>query len=197
MENQMGVGILVIFGVLTMGLLQVHVEGADPDLVTDFDAVAGDKLDGNSFTFTGFRGVIGGLGYPFTSHSNSNSSTGVFKVSKASVVEFPGLSGLGVSYALLQFGPDSVNPPHQHPRASEILLVIQGSLTVGFVDTTNTLFNNTLHSGDMFVFPKGMVHFQINFHKSKSALAIGAFGGANPGTVSLPSTLFGSGIPDD
>ncbi|KAJ6927664.1 germin-like protein 9-3 [Populus alba x Populus x berolinensis] len=36
------------------------------------------------------------------------------------------------------------------------------SLQVGFVDTTNKLFTQTLQAGDMFIVPKGLVHFQYN-----------------------------------
>jgi hypothetical protein len=35
-------------------------------------------------------------------------------------------------------------------------------LEVGFIDTTNRLFNQTLWIGDTFMFPEGLVHFQYN-----------------------------------
>ena len=37
--------------------------------------------------------------------------------------------------------------------------MVGGTLQVGFVDTTNKLFTQTLPTGDIFVFPKGLVHF--------------------------------------
>ncbi|CAI0419793.1 unnamed protein product [Linum tenue] len=45
----------------------------------------------------------------------------------------------------------------------------------------------------MFVFPKGLVHFQYNAGTSY-AIALSAFGSASAGTVSLPGTLFATGI---
>uniref|UniRef100_A0A7N2KLY2 Germin-like protein n=1 Tax=Quercus lobata TaxID=97700 RepID=A0A7N2KLY2_QUELO len=90
----------------------------------------------------------------------------------------------------------TTNPPHTHPRATELLFVVLGTLQVGFVDTTNKLFNQTLQTGDICVFPKGLVHFQYNADANQHAIAIAAFGSANAGTVSIPNTLFTTGIDD-
>ncbi|XP_037481897.1 germin-like protein 9-1 [Triticum dicoccoides] len=77
-----------------------------------------------------------------------------------------------------------------------LLYVVQGPLMVGLVDETkNELYARTLQTGDMFVFPKGMVHFQFNGGEHM-ARAFSAFGSARPGTISLPVTLFVSGILD-
>lgn len=110
--------------------------------------------------------------------------------------EFPALNGQSVSYAVLQFPAGTINPPHTHPRSAELLLVTQGALQVGFVDTTNKLFTQNLQTGDMFIFPKGLVHFQHNADDKNPALAVSAFGSANAGTVSLPSALFNTSIDD-
>ncbi|KAL2490493.1 Germin-like protein subfamily 2 member 1 [Abeliophyllum distichum] len=59
------------------------------------------------------------------------------------------------------------------------------------------LSSSTLLSGDLFVFPKGLVHFQYNADAKVPALAISAFGSANAGTVSLPNTLFNTSIDDN
>lgn len=47
----------------------------------------------------------------------------------------------------------------------------------------------------MFVFPKGMVHYQYN-PQAVPATAISAFGSANAGTVSVPISIFGTGIDE-
>ncbi|KAG5248104.1 germin protein [Salix suchowensis] len=78
-----------------------------------------------------------------------------------------------------------------------LLFLVDGSLRVGFVDTTNKLFTQTLQAGDMFVFPKGLVHFHHNADARNHALAISAFGSAGAGTVSLPTTLFSTSIDDN
>ncbi|KAK4369456.1 hypothetical protein RND71_013248 [Anisodus tanguticus] len=56
----------------------------------------------------------------------------------------------------------SVNPVHTHPRASELLFLVSGMLEVGFIDSTNKMFNQMLQTGDVFVFPKRLVHYQYN-----------------------------------
>ncbi|PWA69814.1 germin [Artemisia annua] len=166
--------------------LQITLAG-DPDILTDFipppSPIAG-PLGGNYFTFTGMRALVNA---PFPE---------AFKVTKAAMAEFPALNGQSVSYAVLQFPNGTVNPPHTHPRASELLFVLMGSLEVGFVDTTNKLFSQTLQQGDIFVFPKGLVHFQFNSDASNPALALSAFGSANAGTVSVPNSVFNTTIDD-
>lgn len=120
-----------------------------------------------------------------------------FKVFKTSAAEFPALNGQSVSNAVLQFPAGTTNPPHTHPRSAELLFLVDGSLQAGFVDTTNKLFTQTLQSGDMFIFPKGLVHFQYNADSQNSALAISAFRSTSAGTVSLPTTLFTTRIDDN
>ncbi|CAN4119202.1 unnamed protein product [Withania somnifera] len=78
----------------------------------------------------------------------------------------------------------------------ELLFVVQGSLEVEFVNATNKLYTKTRQVGDLFVFPKGLVHYQYNSDWNNSATAVSAFGSANAGTVSLPKTLFSRGIDD-
>ncbi|KAK9907828.1 hypothetical protein M0R45_000199 [Rubus argutus] len=164
----------------------IQMAMADPDIISDFiKPTPNATVDANYFTFTGMRVLIGGA--PPTT----------FTVLKATMAEFPALFGQSVSYAVLQFPSGTVNPPHTHPRSAELLFLIDGTLEVGFVDTKNNLFNQTLQAGDMFVFPKGLVHYQYNADSQNSALAISAFGSASAGTVSIPATLFTTNIDDN
>ncbi|XP_059669653.1 germin-like protein 9-3 [Cornus florida] len=117
-----------------------------------------------------------------------------FKVLKASMAEFPALNGQSVSYAVLEYPAGSVNPPHTHPRAAELLFLLNGNLEVGFVDTTNKLYTQTLQQGDMFVFPKGLIHYQYNNDTKNGAIAVSAFGSANAGTASIPGSVFNTSI---
>ncbi|BFG34793.1 hypothetical protein CerSpe_210680 [Prunus speciosa] len=170
--------------ICSIAIVQMATAG-DPDIITDFIAPPNRTVDGNFFTNTGFRVIVGG-GPPPTA----------FKVLKATLAEFPALNGQSVSYAVLQFPSGTTNPPHTHPRSAELLFLVDGTLEVGFVDTKNNLFTQTLQAGDLFVFPKGLAHFQFNADSQNPALAISAFGSANAGTVSIPSTLFTTGIDD-
>ncbi|WCJ25995.1 Germin-like protein 1-1 [Euphorbia peplus] len=158
----------------------------DPDILKDFIApilVPGFNLTSDYFTYTGFRQLV---------NLNITGTTAI--VSKASMKEFPALEGQSVSVAALIYPPSGINPPHVHPRSAELLMVLQGVLEVGFVDTTNKLFTQTLQAPDLFVFPKGLVHFQVNTRSDSPAYALGMFGSANAGTSSLPVSVFGSGI---
>ncbi|KAK4369457.1 hypothetical protein RND71_013249 [Anisodus tanguticus] len=176
---------LLLKSVLVVAVFSIFsiAQASDPDILSDFIVPAGSAIDGNLFTFNGTRGIFGSI-------------IEKFSVTKASKAEFPVLDGQSVSLAVLQFPGGGVNPPHTHPRAAELLFVVQGSLEVGFVDTTNKLYTQTLQVGDLFVFPKGLVHYQYNSDWNKSATAVSAFGSANAGTVSLPTTLFATGIDD-
>ncbi|KAL2511077.1 Germin-like protein subfamily 2 member 4 [Abeliophyllum distichum] len=176
---------LFFLAVASLAIVQMVMAG-DPDILTDFVLPPNlTSVDGNFFTFTGMRVLIGAPPPP------------TFKVLKASFAEFPALNGQSVSYAVLLYPAGSVNPVHTHPRSAELLFLAEGALEVGFVDTTNKLFTQTLQSGDLFVFPKGLVHFQYNADAKVPALAISAFGSANAGTVSLPNTLFNTSIDDN
>jgi quercetin dioxygenase-like cupin family protein len=164
----------------------IQMAMADPDIISDFiKPTPNATVDANYFTFTGMRVLVGGA--PPTT----------FTVLKATMAEFPALFGQSVSYAVLQFPSGTVNPPHTHPRSAELLFLVDGTLEVGFVDTKNNLFNQTLQAGDLFVFPKGLVHYQYNADSQNSALAISAFGSASAGTVSIPATLFTTNIDDN
>ncbi|CAL5014870.1 unnamed protein product [Urochloa decumbens] len=119
-------------------------------------------------------------------------------VAAVAVDKLPGLNTLGISLARIDFVPGGQNPPHTHPRGSEILTVIQGTLLVGFV-TSNQLLNNTLFTkqlvmGDVFVFPQGLIHFQLNNGKTP-AVAIAALSSQNPGTITIADAVFGSKPP--
>lgn len=119
-------------------------------------------------------------------------------VTAANVERFPGVNTLGLSIARIDFAPGGLNPPHTHPRATEIVFVLEGELFVGFITTANKLFTQMIKKGEVFVFPKGLVHFQKNFG-DKPAAVVAAFNSQLQGTVSIPTTLFAATppVPDD
>jgi len=125
-----------------------------------------------------------------------NTSATGFAGTSVSALQFPGLNTLGMSLVRADFEPGGVNVPHLHPRATEIGYVVQGTLYSGFVTTQNKLYAKILHKGDVMVFPKGLVHFQMNVG-SGHAVIVGTFNSQNPGLEKLPLTLFGSGIADE
>ncbi|KAJ8748060.1 hypothetical protein K2173_012639 [Erythroxylum novogranatense] len=121
-----------------------------------------------------------------------------WSVTAANVLAFPGLNTLGISMNRVDFAPGGLNPPHSHPRASETGVVIKGKLLVGFVTTSNVFHSKVLTEGQMFVVPRGLVHFQINVGKGK-ALLFTAFNSQLPGSAVAATTLFASkpSIPNE
>lgn len=127
----------------------------------------------------------------------TNTSSGAV-VSGANVQKVPGLNTLGVSLARIDYAPGGLNPPHTHPRATEIVFVLEGELDVGFITTANVLISMSIKKGEIFVFPKGLVHFQKNNGKDAAAV-IAAFNSQLPGTQSIAATLFAAtpSMPDN
>lgn len=83
--------------------------------------------------------------------------------------------------------------PHSHPRASEILYVSKGVLIAGFIDTQNQLFQRTLGEGDVFVFPRGLLHYCLN-SGFETATAFSVLNSQNPGLVRIADAMFGSEV---
>eukprot|EP00253_Pinus_taeda_P012099 PITA_12099 len=153
--------------------------------VNGFPCMDASKVTANDFMFRGLD-IAGDT-------SNMMGSN----VTPANVMQIPGLNTLGIPLARIDFAaPLGLNPPHTHPRATEILVVMEGTLSVGFITTANKLFSKTLEKGDVFVFPKGLVHFQQNVGYS-NAVAISALSSQLPGTQQVAQSLFGASPPVD
>ncbi|KAB1207148.1 Germin-like protein subfamily 1 member 20 [Morella rubra] len=117
-------------------------------------------------------------------------------VTLVNVDKLPGLNTLGISLARIDFAPYGLNPPHTHPRGTEIIVVAEGTLYVGFVtsNTDNKLFTKVLNKGDVFVFPIGLIHFQFNVGKT-NAVAFAGLSSQNPGVITIANAVFGSNPP--
>lgn len=136
-----------------------------------------------------------------TAISSSGDTTNKFgsAVTGAAVDKVPGLNTLGVSMARIDYAPHGLNPPHVHPRATEMVFVLYGELDVGFVTTGNILISKKIKAGETFVFPKGLVHYQKNNCKDKPAAVVSAFNSQFPGTQKTAISLFASepAVPSD
>ncbi|KAI3419907.1 Ribonuclease [Psidium guajava] len=85
-----------------------------------------------NFTFTGMRAPVGGSSYSFPSDESEHS----------------GISGSSRPECL-KYSAVSLNLPHTHARASELLFLLYGSPEVGLTDMTNKLFTETPIRGNV------------------------------------------------
>uniref|UniRef100_A0A7S3V0Y6 Cupin type-1 domain-containing protein n=1 Tax=Aplanochytrium stocchinoi TaxID=215587 RepID=A0A7S3V0Y6_9STRA len=100
-------------------------------------------------------------------------------------VNTPALQGQGIALSLFTVEEGGQNLIHYHPRATELLYVIKGTIEVGFTDTTGTLHANTVKAGQATVFPRALLHFQRNIGKGTSQY-ISMLNSENPGVMSFP-----------
>ncbi|XP_059076489.1 putative germin-like protein 2-3 [Cryptomeria japonica] len=171
------------------------VMGGDPDSLQDFCvADRQGQVSVNGFSCKDPKMVsaedffFGGL-----RRGDTNNAVG-FNVTAANVNQIPGLNTLGISLVRIDYAVDGIIPPHTHPRASEILVLLKGQLLVGFIDTTNKFYSKVLKKGDVFVFPKGLLHFQQNVGE-RNAVAIAALSSQNPGIQVTANSLFAANPP--
>ncbi|KAJ1414381.1 RmlC-like cupin domain superfamily [Sesbania bispinosa] len=138
-------------------------------------------VEANDFYFSGLH-IAGNTTNPAGS-----------KVTPVFATQLPGLNTLGVSMARIDYAPWGINPPHTHPRATEILTVLDGTLEVGFITSNpeNRHFRKVLQKGDVFVFPIGLIHYQRNVGYG-NAVAIAALSSQNPGAITIGNAVFGS-----
>ncbi|PSS07595.1 Germin-like protein subfamily 3 member 4 [Actinidia chinensis var. chinensis] len=106
-------------------------------------------------------------------------------------LDFPGLNTLGLAAARTDLEMDGLVLPHSHPRASEMFYVSKGVVIAGFIDTKNQLFQKFLRQGDVFVFPRGLLHYCVNAG-FESATAFSVLNSQNPGMVSVAGAMFDS-----
>ncbi|KAK7316950.1 hypothetical protein RJT34_00787 [Clitoria ternatea] len=99
---------------------------------------------------------------------------------------FPGLNSLGLSIGRSDMEVDGIVNLHNHPRATEMVFVWEGTVVAGFLDTQNKLFQKSLKAGDVFVIPKGLFHFFLN-RGVGVATVFSVFNSQNPGVGSLTS----------
>ncbi|XP_074315867.1 auxin-binding protein ABP19a-like [Silene latifolia] len=141
------------------------------------------NLSVNDFVFSGL-GVAG-------------NTSNIFNVAVTSANDnsFPGVNGLGISMARLDIGVGGVVPLHTH-RASEVIIVIHGTIIAGFIASDNTVYFKTLNKGDVMIFPQSLLHFQVNIGKNQ-ALAFVSLNSAHAGFQFTSASLGGNDLPTE
>ncbi|KAI3857274.1 hypothetical protein MKX03_027434 [Papaver bracteatum] len=186
--------------VVFLALFSLCVSATDPGSLQDFCVAA--KNPNNAVLVNGLFCKDPKLAVAEDFYLADFNKPGVIKspvgsnVTQANVAQIPGLNTLGISMVRIDYAPTGLNPPHTHPRATEILVVLEGTLHVGFVTSNpeNKLFTKVLYKGDVFVFPVGLIHFQANVGKTP-AVAIAALSSQNPGVITIANAVFGSKAP--
>jgi oxalate decarboxylase/phosphoglucose isomerase-like protein (cupin superfamily) len=100
--------------------------------------------------------------------------------------ELKSLSGEGVALVLLELEPCSINPPHLHPRATEIDYVLSGErVEFGFVEENGgRILTHIANAGQSSFVPKGIIHYAQNFGCSKAKIHA-MFNSDDPGFISV------------
>ncbi|XP_074557263.1 putative germin-like protein 2-1 [Curcuma longa] len=191
---------LLLFALLALASSSA-ILASDPSPLQDFCvADLNSRIFVNGFPCKNMNDVkaedffFGGLDRPGDTNNYLRSN-----VTPVNVNQIPGLNTLGISLVRIDYGPNGLNPPHTHPRATEILAVLEGELYVGFVTSNlngggNRLFTKILRKGDVFVFPQGLIHFQFNIGKT-NVIAFAGLSSQNPGVITIANAVFGSKPP--
>ncbi|KAL7255337.1 hypothetical protein ACSBR1_009480 [Camellia fascicularis] len=180
----------ILVAIAIMALASILTSASDPSQLQDFCVAVQDSKSAvfvngkfcndpklataNDFFYSGL----------LTPQNTSNPVGSI--VTPVNVMQILGLNTLGISLARIDFAPYGLNPPHTHPRGTEILMVLEGTLYVGFMtsNTDNRLFTKVLYTGDIFVFPQ---------------VALAGLSSQNPGVITIANVVFGSNpkISDD
>ncbi|XP_058754465.1 auxin-binding protein ABP19b-like [Vicia villosa] len=110
----------------------------------------------------------------------------------ATVANLPGLNGLDIAAARVDIGVNGTVPIHSHPDASELIIIVEGEVTVGFI-TPAKAYVKSVKPSDVIVIPKGLLHFVINSGKGK-AVTFGALSSSSPGVHVADYLLFGNDL---
>ncbi|XP_058754513.1 auxin-binding protein ABP20-like [Vicia villosa] len=161
----------------------------------------------NDFCVANFMFPKTPSGYPCKSETNvtaddfasstlvAGDSKNIFNLRSATafVNDIPGLNGLGISAARVDFDINGTVPMHIHPDSSELIIVAQGQIYAGFITPTK-LYEKNLKVGDVFVFPTGLLHFLVNTGPKK-AMFYAVYGSSNPSIQLLVDLLFRNKLP--
>ncbi|KAJ7692128.1 RmlC-like cupin domain-containing protein, partial [Mycena rosella] len=109
----------------------------------------------------------------------------------ATVDNFPILEELGISGAVSLVEPCGLNIPHLHPRANELITVVDGILDTGFVQENgfNTIIQTQLGQYQATVFPMGSIHYQQN-PTCSPAVFVAALNNEDPGRSDIATTFW-------
>ncbi|KAE9619499.1 hypothetical protein Lal_00015109 [Lupinus albus] len=117
-----------------------------------------------------------------------------FSFTSAIIDNFPAINGLGLSISRFDIEEGGVVPMHTHADATEVIVMLQGNLTAGFISSdSNTVFMKTLSDGNIMVLPKGLLHFALNVGKGKASAYV-IFDSVKASVQLFDVALFGNNL---
>jgi hypothetical protein len=104
--------------------------------------------------------------------------------------DFPPFYGTRSSLAKFNLDPCGLIVPHIHPRAQEIIYVVDGIVETQFLtESGSVLITNKVHADQVTIFPEAAVHFVLN-PLCHSGEVLSIFNTDDPGITLLDSALF-------
>eukprot|EP00250_Pteridium_aquilinum_P028609 c37467_g1_i1 orf=193-885(+) len=174
-KASMSSSMFVIISLIIICLNQlavILVEASDPDPVADYVAEAKSFVIRDIFKHGEILNDTGGVRAALTTDN------------------FPAITTQGITYVRVRIVPCGCTLAHSHPRATEIMTLISGGpLQVGFIDTKGDAHIEILYPGDVTLFPRGLLHFELNVG-DEVADYLSALNSQDPGTLTSASALF-------
>ncbi|KFK33209.1 hypothetical protein AALP_AA6G344900 [Arabis alpina] len=133
-----------LIAIVTLALAIPFGNAYDPSPLQDF-CVAIDKLDNGVFVNGKFckdpkQVKAEDFFYSGLNIAGSTDNDVKSNVTTVNVENLPGLNTMGISLVRIDYAPYGQNPPHTHPRATEILVLIEGTLYVNVGKTPAVAF---------------------------------------------------------
>ena len=162
-----------------------HDKDKDEDKDEDKDDDDEDHDKGNFYVYDFFHPP-----------SNATISTGIAGVQIiADNTSFPFIGWTELSMGIEIVGPCGLDPPHLHPEADEMALVISGALSTGFIFQNNDpVIMNLVGSGMATLFQRGAIHWLANLG-CEPAYYVSAFNSAIPNVLNVAQNFLR--IPTD
>ncbi|XP_062209137.1 germin-like protein 3-1 [Phragmites australis] len=185
---------------IVLSLLFATLCVSDPDLLLDYCVAdtAAAAASPSSFHFNGLACID-----PAAARAEHFATSALSRATNPAATVFgfnvtltspasslPGANAQGLAMARIDLAPGGMAPPHSHPRASEVALVLAGSVLVGFADTSYRLYTQLLRAGEAFVFPRAMVHFLYNMDTAAPAVVLSGLNSQSPGAQLVPFSAF-------
>ncbi|KAF2746923.1 RmlC-like cupin, partial [Sporormia fimetaria CBS 119925] len=116
----------------------------------------------------------------------------------ANIDTFPLLTDLGISTTVAFLSPCGLNTPHVHPRATEFLTLVSGSLTFGSILENGLVdpgqpaeIRGRLQPFQGTAFPVGSIHYQFNPSCDTEAVFVASLNNEDPGTNQVAQGFLG------